>query len=126
MASAYTSFMHGWRKTVKGAGLPSGTGPHALWHAFRSLLIAGGESVKAVSERLGHTNVAMTLNVDSHLFSDSEDRTCKAVDAAYQDRADSVRTEGDNVKCSVQGQSPFSMISYTLKRNSTTSPSRIT
>lgn len=89
----YTHFMDGsWRKAVKAAGLPAGTGPHALRHAYASLLIAGGESVKVVSERLGHTNAAMTLNVYSHLFPDSEDRTRKAVDAAFQDHADSVRT----------------------------------
>ncbi|MFD8563893.1 tyrosine-type recombinase/integrase [Streptosporangium canum] len=90
----YTSFMDGsWRKAVKKAGLPRGTGPHALRHAYASMLIAGGESVKVVSERLGHTNAAMTLNVYSHLFPDSEDRTRKAIDAAFQDHADSVRTE---------------------------------
>jgi integrase len=81
-----------WRKAVKKAGLPGGTGPHALRHAYASMLIAG-ESVKVVSERPGHTNAAMTLNVYSHLFPDSEDRTQKAIDAAFQDHADSVRTE---------------------------------
>lgn len=88
----YSHFMWLWRRAVKAAGLPSGTGPHALRHAYASLLIAGGESVKVVSERLGHTNAAMTLNVYSHLFPDSEDRTRRAVDAAFQDHADPVRT----------------------------------
>ncbi|MER5750751.1 tyrosine-type recombinase/integrase [Streptomyces sp. NPDC002088] len=41
------------------------TGPHALRHACASLLIAAGESVKVVSERLGHTDAAMTLNAYS-------------------------------------------------------------
>ncbi|MGJ6961145.1 tyrosine-type recombinase/integrase [Streptosporangium sp. G11] len=90
----YTHFMdNAWRKAVKESGLPANTGPHALRHAYASMLIAGGESVKVVSERLGHTNAAMTLNVYSHLFPDSEDRTRKAIDAAFQDHADSVRTE---------------------------------
>lgn len=89
----YSHFMGAWRMAVKAAGLPVGTGPHALRHAYASMLIAGGESVKAVSERLGHTNAAMTLNVYSHLFPDSEDRTRRAIDAAFQDHADSVRTE---------------------------------
>ncbi|MGX1562003.1 tyrosine-type recombinase/integrase [Streptomyces sp. NPDC055506] len=52
-------------------------------HAYASLLIAAGESVKVVSERLGHTNAAMTLNVYSHLFPESEDRTRAAVDRAF-------------------------------------------
>lgn len=36
-----------------------------------------------MSERLGHTNAAMTLNVYSHLFPESEDRTRAAVDTAF-------------------------------------------
>jgi integrase len=63
--------------------LPKGTGPHALRHDHASLLIAAGESVKVVSERLGHTNAAMTLNVYSHLFPESEERTRAAVDRAF-------------------------------------------
>ncbi|QYC44947.1 Transposase [Nonomuraea coxensis DSM 45129] len=90
----YNHFMDNvWRRAVKAADLPAGTGPHALRHAYASTLIAAGESVKAVSERLGHKNAAMTLNVYSHLFPDSEDRTRRAIDAAFQDHADSVRTE---------------------------------
>lgn len=95
---AYTHFMdNAWRRAVKAAGLPAGTGPHALRHAYASALIAGGESVKVVSERLGHTNAAMTLNVYAHLFPDSEDRTRRAIDAAFQGHADSVRTGTDGV-----------------------------
>jgi integrase len=56
---------------------------HDLRHTYASLLIAAGESVKVVSERLGHTNAAMTLNVYSHLFPDSEDKTRKALDDAF-------------------------------------------
>ncbi|MEU9406700.1 tyrosine-type recombinase/integrase [Streptomyces sp. NPDC048281] len=48
-------------------------GHRALRHACASLLIAAGESVKVVSERLGHTSAAMTLNVYSHLFPESEE-----------------------------------------------------
>lgn len=85
-----------WRPARKRVGLPSGSGPHALRHAYASLLIAASESVKVVSERLGHTDAAMTLNVYSHLFPDSEDRTRKAIDGAFtarfEDHADSVRT----------------------------------
>ena len=49
------------------------TGPHALRHACACPLIAAGESVKVLSERLGRTNAAMTLNVCSHLRPESED-----------------------------------------------------
>jgi integrase len=85
-----------WHPARAKAGLPD-VGLHALRHTYASLLIAAGESVKVVSDRLGHTNAAMTLNVYSHLFPDSEDRTRKAIDGAFtvsvQDHADSVRTD---------------------------------
>ncbi|MFF9215515.1 tyrosine-type recombinase/integrase [Streptomyces viridosporus] len=85
-----------WRPARKAAGLPS-VKMHQLRHTYASLLIAAGESVKVVSERLGHTNAAMTLNVYSHLFPDSEDKTRRAIDGAFaaplQDHADSVRTD---------------------------------
>lgn len=85
-----------WRPARKVAGLPT-TGMHQLRHTYASLLIAAGESVKVVSERLGHTNAAMTLNVYSHLFPDSEDKTRRAIDGAFsavsEDHADRERTE---------------------------------
>ncbi|MCM3806235.1 tyrosine-type recombinase/integrase [Streptomyces sp. DR7-3] len=103
-----TSFFdHVWHGSVKKAGLPAGTGMHALRHAYASLLIAGGESVKVVSERLGHTNAAMTLNTYSHLFPDSEERTRQAVDAAFQDHADPLRTRKRPANRSGAGQRAF-------------------
>jgi integrase len=47
------------------------------------VLIAAGQSVKVVSERLGHSNAAMTLNVYSHLWPADEDQTRNAVDSAF-------------------------------------------
>lgn len=88
-AIAYNEFMKRvWRPACKKAGIPAGVGPHALRHHYASLLIKHGESVKTVSERLGHTNAAMTLNIYTHLWPDSEERTRAAVDKAYADRPD--------------------------------------
>lgn len=85
-----------WRPARKAADLPSVT-MHQLRHTYASLLIDAGESVKVVSERLGHTNAAQTLNTYSHLMHDSEDKTRRAIDGAFtapaQDHADSVRTD---------------------------------
>ena len=52
----------------------------------RTLLVtslAAGESVVAVAERLGNEDATMVLTVYGHLLPDSEDRTRKAVDAAW-------------------------------------------
>jgi integrase len=45
---------------------------HALRHFYASALIRSGLSVRVVSERLGHSNAAMTLNVYAHLWPDDE------------------------------------------------------
>jgi integrase len=95
-AIAYNEFMKRvWRPACKKAGIPAGVGPHALRHHYASLLIKHGESVKTVSERLGHTNAAMTLNIYTHLWNDSEERTRAAVDKAYADRPEEGETPAE-------------------------------
>lgn len=47
------TFGHKWRPAVAKAGLPAGTGFHALRRYYASLLIRHGESVKTVQARLG-------------------------------------------------------------------------
>jgi hypothetical protein len=47
------------------------------------VLVAAGESVVAVAERLGHENGTLVLTTYGHLLHDSEDRTRRAIDAAW-------------------------------------------
>jgi integrase len=68
---------------VREAGLPPGTTSHALPDHFASVLLAAGESVLAVAERLGHENATLALKTYGHLTPDSEDRTRRAIDAAW-------------------------------------------
>jgi integrase len=68
---------------VKRAGLPAGTTTHDLRHHYASVLLAAGESVVAVAERLGHENATLVLKTYGHLMPDSEDRTRRAVDEAW-------------------------------------------
>jgi integrase len=68
---------------VSRSGLPGGTTSHALRHHYASVLLAAGESVVAVAERLGHENATLVLTTYGHLMADSEDRTRNAVDAAW-------------------------------------------
>lgn len=74
-----------WRPALKRAGVPGGreNGMHALRHHYASVLIDGGESVKAVQAYLGHASASFTLDVYGHLMPASEDRTRRAVEAAW-------------------------------------------
>ncbi|MGZ4561210.1 MAG: site-specific integrase, partial [Mycobacteriaceae bacterium] len=84
-------FSRVWRPACVRAGLPKDRTFHDLRHFYASLLIRHGESVKTVQSRLGHASAAETLDTYSHLWPDSDDRTRKAVDAAFSS-ADSLRT----------------------------------
>jgi integrase len=82
-------------QTRKRAGL-EGIRYHDLRHAFASMLVSAGCSVKAVSAALGHSSAATTLNLYSHLWPGDEDRIRDAVDLALAPRAeDQLRTEGE-------------------------------
>ena len=70
-----------WRLAADPLGIPVGNGYHQLRHFYASTLIAQGASVKVVQARLGQTSAAMTLDVYSHLWPDSDDSTRIAVDA---------------------------------------------
>lgn len=73
------------------AGLPPGTTSHDLRHHYASVLLAAGESVVAVAERLGHKNASLVISTYGHLMPDSEERTRQALDGAWS--ADPLRTE---------------------------------
>jgi integrase len=74
------------------AGMPDGTSSHDLRHHYASVLLAAGESVHAVAERLGDTP-AMVLGTYGHVMPDQEDTTRRAVDAAWSDaRQDAARS----------------------------------
>ncbi|KKD04315.1 tyrosine-type recombinase/integrase [Streptomyces sp. WM6386] len=55
-------------------------GMHALRHFYASVLLDAGESIKAVSQYLGHADPALTLRVYAHLMPSSQERTRKAID----------------------------------------------
>lgn len=58
-------------------------GMHALRHFYASALLDGGESIKAVSEYLGHSNAALTLRIYAHLMPSSQERTRTAIATVY-------------------------------------------
>ncbi|GAA1093173.1 site-specific integrase [Kitasatospora arboriphila] len=59
-------------------------GMHALRHFYASVLLDAGESLRAVSDYLGHADPALTLRVYAHLMPNSQDRTRNAVDRLFQ------------------------------------------
>ncbi|WP_426510451.1 tyrosine-type recombinase/integrase [Dactylosporangium sp. McL0621] len=73
-----------WQKALKRAGVERGSdrenGSHALRHFYASSLLHAGESIRAVSEYLGHANPAFTLRIYTHLMPGSQDRTRNAID----------------------------------------------
>ncbi|WP_049558122.1 tyrosine-type recombinase/integrase [Nonomuraea sp. SBT364] len=62
-------------------------GIHALRHFYASVLLDGGENIKALSQYLGHHDPGFTLRTYTHLMPSSEDRTRKAVDHVLQQSA---------------------------------------
>jgi integrase len=50
-----------------GEGLPPVIRLHDLRHTHATLLLAAGEPVKVVSERLGHASETITLTVYQHV-----------------------------------------------------------
>lgn len=70
-------------------------GMHALRHAYASVLLDAGESIKALSEYLGHSDPGFTLRTYTHLLPSSETRTRKAIDDAFAE--DPVDGQGTSV-----------------------------
>lgn len=67
---------------------------HALRHTAASLLLASGTmSIKQISERLGHSSVAMTLDVYSHLLPDMQDAAALAMERIVAGTVDATGTE---------------------------------
>ncbi|MFJ2816220.1 tyrosine-type recombinase/integrase [Streptomyces sp. NPDC087294] len=85
-----------WKPALAAAGLISAAdddgryesarehGMHALRHFYASALLSEGESIKVVSEYMGHSDPALTLRVYAHLMLDSRDRARRAIDAVFQ------------------------------------------
>lgn len=77
-----------WRPALRAAGVPSGreNGMHALRHFYASVLLDAGESIKALSEYLGHHDPGFTLRTYTHLMPASETRTRAAVDRVFKNQ----------------------------------------
>lgn len=75
-----------WRPALEAAGIvpTRSTGMHALRHFYASALLDAGESIKALSAYLGHSDPGFTLRTYTHLMPASEERTRKAIDRLFR------------------------------------------
>ncbi|GHI05785.1 hypothetical protein Scel_41060 [Streptomyces cellostaticus] len=80
-------------------------GMHALRHAYASVLLDAGESIKALSEYLGHSDPGFTLRTYTHLLPSSETRTRKAIDDAFTETETEAEVENDGDPPAAQGTS---------------------
>ena len=64
---------------VRKAGLPHLT-LHGLRHAHATIFLVGGVSPKVVSERLGHSNIAITMDVSSHVVTGLQEEAAHLLD----------------------------------------------
>jgi len=63
------------------AGLPAGLRFHDLRHSCAALLIAQGAHPRAIMKHLGHSSIAITMEVYGHLFPDEEDALADRLEA---------------------------------------------
>lgn len=57
---------------------------HGLRHTHATLLISNGENIKVVSERLGHTDIRMTLNTYTHVLKSMKNNTANLLDNMFK------------------------------------------
>jgi integrase len=79
-----------WQPALDTAGVARGreNGMHALRHFYASVLLDAGESIKALSEYLGHHDPGFTLRTYTHLMPSSEKRTREAVNRVFEGDSD--------------------------------------
>lgn len=75
-----------WRPALEKAGIEvkRENGTHALRHFYASTLLDAGESIKALSEYLGHADPGFTLRTYTHLMPTSTERTRNAIDSVLK------------------------------------------
>lgn len=70
-----------FKKMLAQAGLDCKFKFHDLRHTHATLLLGQQVNIKVISERLGHSNITMTLDTYSHLMPDMQETAVKALEA---------------------------------------------
>lgn len=69
-----------FKRILKSAGLSTKIRFHDLRHTHATQLLEAGTNIKAVSERLGHTNIRTTLDTYTHVLPSMKDDLIKNLD----------------------------------------------
>lgn len=71
-----------WHRALKAAGLPA-VRLYDARHTCASILLAGGENLKTVSDRLGHSSIAQTADTYSHVTPEVSKGTADKLDRMF-------------------------------------------
>jgi hypothetical protein len=84
---------HSFARIARRAGL-AGTRFHDLRHTFATLMLLAGIHPKIVSEALGHSSVAFTLDVYSHVVPDLQEAAAKRLDDVLEPELNAMKNVG--------------------------------
>lgn len=82
------NFSTHFKRILKHAGLPASTRVHDLRHTAVSLMLNNGQSLAVVSRMIGHSSIAVTVDVYGHRSSSAEMQVANAMDALLQRPSD--------------------------------------
>ena len=74
---------HMYKDILHSAGLPNDVRIHDLRHTHATWLLEAGVNVKAVSERLGHSNCRITLDTYAHCMKTMQDKAVEALNQIF-------------------------------------------
>lgn len=75
----HRTLLHQLRRACEAAGVPEIT-PHGLRHAAATLMLHAGVSPKVAAEQLGHSSIAITMDLYSHVSDELAHQAARAVD----------------------------------------------
>jgi integrase len=75
---------HRFKPLLKRAKLSEKTRFHDLRHTCATLLLTKNVNPKVVSEMLGHSNIAITLDTYSHVLPNMQDSAARALEEALR------------------------------------------
>lgn len=70
-----------WKRILTRAGLPDTVRFHDLRHTCATLALSARVNPKVVSEMLGHSTVAVTLDIYSHVMPDMQEDAAAVIGA---------------------------------------------